>query len=311
MNIDPFFDTKLETTTANQIFNSKVGLLGFFVCSFDTTCGLKILFSYPSKLQNDQNEINILKTHCVWKIENIPLRIDLRISEFVYSALQLQDPLGKEKITGSNLPFYGIVIKIWKDSNPLPTQLLVEFKKAIEAGIDSGFNLLYKRKRIASNPIKRREYKELSEKAVGIEQFLKDSWKKFVNKLNVDQESSTTNLKHLPDPMKIETSLCAQDLFKQKITMRILTTEETSNRLIVVLVNQSENLHDVLIHVSKRTEFFSEPVWEQELEEWPLKEDLILEFDKSDEIENYLIKISSRKTTIDIKSLEVGTSVAV
>ena len=78
---------------------------------------------------------------------------------------------------------------------------------------------------------------------------------------------------------------------------------------MVILINQSEYLRDVLIQVSRRTEFFSEPIWEQELGEWPLKEDLILEFPRSNEVENYLIRISSKKTTIDIKSLEVGTAI--
>jgi len=96
-------------------------------------------------------------------------------------------------------------------------------------------------------------------------------------------------------------------LFKQRITMRILPSEETGG-LMVILINQSEHLRDILIQISKRTEFFSEPIWEQELEEWPLKEDLILEFPRSDTTENYLIKISSKRTTIDIKSLEVGTA---
>ncbi|UCE14921.1 MAG: hypothetical protein JSV04_07005 [Candidatus Heimdallarchaeota archaeon] len=311
MNIDPFFETKHDKITTKESFDSKVGIIGFFLCSFDTTSGLQILFSHPSKLQNEKNETNILKTHCVWKIENIPLRIDLKFSEFIYSAFQLQDPLETEKFISFDRPLYGIVIKKWKDSNPLPTRNMVEFKTIIETGIGSDLSLLYKRKIVASNPIRRREYKELSKKTASLEQFLKDSWKKFVNQLEDDQGSSTENLEHLPDPTKIETSLCAQDLFKQKISMRILSPEEDSNRLMVVLVNQSESLQDVLIHVSKRTEFFSEPVWEQELDNWPLKEDLILEFDKSDEVEKYLIKISSRKTTIDIKSLEVGTSVPV
>jgi hypothetical protein len=309
MNIDPFFETSIKTSPDKQTFDAKVGLIGFFLCSFDTTHGLQILFSYPTKLQNDRNEINILKTHCVWKIENVPLRIDLKFSEFVYSAFQLQRP---EETHAEDNTIYGIVIKNWKDIKPIPNETFLNFKTTMEKKISSHLDLLYNRERLESNPIRKREYKELLKQTDKIEQELKSIWKKFSGRVTEKRSTHTTEI--IPTPVSssmapIETTLCAYDLFKQKITMRVLPSEETGG-LMVILINQSEYLRDVLIQVSRRTEFFSEPIWEQELEEWPLKEDLILEFPRSDAIENYLIRISSKKTTIDIKSLEVGTVTA-
>ncbi|MFX1505390.1 MAG: hypothetical protein ACFFDC_04660 [Promethearchaeota archaeon] len=310
MNIDPFFETSIKTSPDKQTFDAKVGLIGFFLCSFDTTHGLQILFSYPAKLQNDKNEINILKTHCVWKIENVPLRIDLKFSEFVYSAFQLQRP--KEEPQTEDNVIYGIVIKNWKDTKPIPNETFLNFKTNMEKKISSHLDLLYNCERLESNPIRKREYKELLKQTTKIEQELKSIWKKFCGRVTEKRSIQTTEI--IPATVStsmapIETALCAYDLFKQKITMRVLPSEETGG-LMVILINQSENLRDVLIQVSRRTEFFSEPIWEQELEEWPLKEDLILEFPRSDRIENYLIRISSKKTTIDIKSLEVGTATA-
>ncbi|MFX1282046.1 MAG: hypothetical protein ACFFB5_00260 [Promethearchaeota archaeon] len=309
MNIDPFFETNIKTTPNKQTFVSKVGLIGVFLCSFDTTYGLQILFSIPSKLQHDQNEINILKTHCVWKIENVPLRIDLKFSEFVYSAFQLQTT-SQEITPPKDQPIYGIVIKNWKDINPIPNEVYLDFKTTLESSIASELGLLYKRERLESNPIKKKEYKKLVKLTEKTERQLKSMWKKFCIRIGEKIDTFTTEI--IPSPVNssmvpIETSQCAQELFKQKITMRILSSEDTGG-LMVILVNQSEHLKDVLIQVSRRTEFFSEPIWEQELEDWPLKEDLILEFPRSDVVENYLIRISSRKTTIDIKSLEVGTA---
>jgi hypothetical protein len=309
MNIDPFFETSIKASPDKQTFDAKVGLIGFFLCSFDTTHGLQILFSYPTKLQNDRNEINILKTHCVWKIENVPLRIDLKFSEFVYSAFQLQRP---EETHAEDNTIYGIVIKNWKDTKPIPNETFLNFKTSMEKKISSHLDLLYNRERLESNPIRKREYKEILKQTAKIELELKSIWKKFSNRVTEKRSIHTTEI--IPAPVSpsmapIETTLCAHDLFKQKITMRVLPSEETGG-LMVILINQSEYLRDVLIQVSRRTEFFSEPIWEQELEEWPLKEDLILEFPRSDTIENYLIRISSKKTTIDIKSLEVGTVTA-
>ncbi len=311
MNIDPFFETYIKTTADKQTFDSKVGLIGFFLCSFDTTNGLQILFSYPSKLQHEQNEINILKTHCIWKIENVPLRIDLKFSEFVYSAFQLQTS-SQEGTPAKNTPNFGIVIKNWKDiENPISTKTFLDFKNTLELKIGSDLELLYKREKLESNPIRKREYNELVTKTEKIERKLKNTWEKFGSR--VSERIKTSPKEIIPNPVNssmvpIETSLCVQDLFKQKINMRVLSSKDTGG-LMVILVNQSEYLRDVLIQVSRRTEFFSESIWEQELGEWPLKEDLILEFPRSDEVENYLIRISSKKTTIDIKSLEVGTAI--
>ncbi|MFX0016604.1 MAG: hypothetical protein ACFFB2_16265 [Promethearchaeota archaeon] len=311
MNIDPVFDTDIEPATDKQTFDSKVGLIGFFLCSFDTTHGLRILFSYPSKLKKNQNEINILKTHCVWKIENVPFRIDLKFSEFVYSAIQLQEDSQEGSLSTIDHPLYGIVIKKWKDSDPIPVKAFVDLKTTINSDIGSDLEILYQREKLALNPIKKREHDELLKKAVEIELSLKNIWKKFVYGINKNIEPFSTEI--IPSRVNssmipVETSLCAQDLFKQKITMRVLPTEENKNRLMVVLINQSENLYDIRIHVSRRTEFFSETIWEHKLEEWPLKEDIILEFSKSDVIGKYLIKITSRNTTIDIKSLEIAST---
>ncbi len=311
MNNDPFFETTIKTTPNEQTFDSKAGLIGFFLCSFDTTHGLQILFSYPSKLQQDKNEINILKTHCVWKIENVPLRIDLKFSEFVYSAFQLQTT-SQEGTPAKDTPIYGIVIKKWKDINPIPNKAFSDFKTTLELKIGSDLKLLYKREKIETNPIRKREYKELVTQTIKIEQKLKTIWKQFGRSMSEKNGIFKTEITLSPvssSMAPIETSYCAQDMFKQKIIMRALPSEDTGG-LLVILINQSEFLRDVLIQVSRRTEFFSEPIWEQELEEWPLKEDLILEFPKSEDVENYLIKISSRKVTIDIKSLKVGTAIA-
>jgi hypothetical protein len=293
MNIDPFFETNIKTSPKKHSFDSKAGLIGFFLCSFDTTYGLQILFSYPSKLQHDTNEINILKTHCIWKIDSVPLRIDLKFSEFVYSAFQLQTTLHKG-IPAKNIPVYGIVIKNWKDTNPIPNKVFFDFKTVFESKIRKDLYLLYQREILESNPIRKKDYKELVKQTVDIEQKIKTMWEQFSRQ--VSEQMGTFPTEVIPSSISssmapIETSLCAQDFFKQKITMRILP---------------SENLRDVLIQVSRRTEFFSEPIWEQELEEWPLKEDLILEFPKSDTVEHYLVRISSKKTTIDIKSLDIG-----
>ena len=82
-SINPFSDlTNKKSDFDEQISASRTGLLAFFLCSFDTTRGLQILFSSPKKLPHGNDELDILKTHCVWKIEKTPLRIDLKFSDY-------------------------------------------------------------------------------------------------------------------------------------------------------------------------------------------------------------------------------------
>ncbi len=310
MESDPFFNLNQAITTEKHSFETKVGLIGFFLCSFDTTNGLQILYSYPPQLKKDRNEIDILKTHCIWKIERIPLRIDLKFSEFIYSAFQFHDPSQDEVLASIGSPLYGIVLKFWKDNNFINTTSLIEFKSRIEEK-SSDLELLYKYKLLASNPIRRSEFRELSKKTNQIKHVLEDLWLDFGNRQTEIKDSFEliTHLKTDFSPIPSESAQCATGLFKKKISMRTISSKENPNNITVILVNQIENLNDVQIHVSRSSEFFSEIIWEQKLGEWPIKEDLILEFPKSETIQHYLIKISSRGTKVAIKSLEVGLAI--
>ncbi|MHA2225592.1 MAG: hypothetical protein ACXAC8_10340 [Candidatus Hodarchaeales archaeon] len=310
MEIDPFFKLNQAITTEKHTFESKVGLIGFFLCSFDITNGLQILYSFPPNMKKNQDEINILKTHCIWKIERIPLRIDLKFSEFIYSAFQFHDPSQDEVLASTENPLYGIVLKIWKDNNFINTTSLMEFKSTLEEK-SSDLELLYKCKILASNPIKRGEFRELSKKTGQIKHVLEDIWFDFCKRQTELKDSFelVTQLTTDFSPLPTESAQCATGLFKKKISMRTLPSEENPDKITVILANRIENLNDVQIHVSQNSEFFSESIWEQKIGEWPVKEDLILEFPKSETIQHYLIKISSRGTTVAIKSLEIGLAI--
>ncbi|MFX0174503.1 MAG: hypothetical protein ACFE9L_21710 [Candidatus Hodarchaeota archaeon] len=308
MNSDPFFEIDVATVADKELYMFDSLLLGFFVCSFDHTHGVQILYSYPTKMQNDSNELNILRTHCIWKMERIPLRIDLKFSEFVYSAFQL-DYTSQENVSKhEEAPQFVTVLKLWKSGKKIPSRIFLEFKTNLESDFHNDLNLLYKRNKLALNPIKKREFRDLLKSTREIENKLLTLWRKF--------ETQVSDYKvPLNDRTQAETSsettikeeVCPTDLFKKKIDIRTFTLEENMKQLMVVLTNQWQDLEDVRIHVSKNTDFFSETHWQQRLEEWPFKEELILEFSKSDVVQNFLIKISSNKTTIAILSLEVSS----
>ncbi|MHA1966279.1 MAG: hypothetical protein ACW964_00630 [Candidatus Hodarchaeales archaeon] len=309
MSIDPFSDLTSKKSDVNeQISASKTGLLAFFLCSFDTTRGLQILFSSPRKLQKNRDELDILKTHCVWKIEKIPLRIDLKFSDFIYSAFQLHGLLEEEITATKEKPLYGIVFKILKDSIQIPIETLNDFKFKIELEEGSNLSTLSKQKLLESNPIKRKKYKLLTDKSINIHKHLEYMWKEFKNQI-IDSMGQSFEVETLSSDnfalLPTEVNYCSTDYFKRKIAMRTATTIENPDQLLVMLLNQTEKLKDVIIQVSKVIDLFSETIWVQEVPEWPLKEELVLEFSKSDIDENYLIKITSRRRTIDIKSLEL------
>ncbi len=309
MNLDPFSknSTLLEKTTKSHTFSPS--LIGFYLCSFDTTFGLQILYSIPTNLRKSSEEHDILKTHYIWKVEHNPMRIDLKISEFVYSALQLHGSNShKQDVTTTvEKPIFGIVLKIWKDGDSVHPDSLDQFRDDLQENYLSDIELLYKRQILKLNPTKRRKYLELTGKADEIGKALTIVWENLGNTISKTKpffasqdlsiSSSSIHAFSQESPRK--------NLYKNPITMRILHTEERGEEVLVILVNQLETLEEVKIKVSKKTEFFSENLWEQDLEEWPLKEDLILEFPRSTNLEGYMIKITSKNQTIAIKSLDI------
>jgi hypothetical protein len=311
MTFDPFFDVNVATTADLPTRHVHSVLIGFFLCSFDNINGVQILYSSPAKLRKDLNELSVLKTHCIWKMEKIPLRIDLRFSEFNYSAFQL-DINQHYSFTDIEQPIFVVVLKIWKAGKKIPARRFFEFKTNLEQSFSKDTQLLYKHNILAKNPTRKREFRELSSKMSNIEKKLKKLWKNFEEQidkyyfLHNGQLEDEVNISPIPK----EEGICTKDLFKVRIRMRTIATDENPNHLILVLINQGEDLEDVRIQVSKSTDFFSETHWEQRLEIWPRKEEIFLEFFKDDEIQKYLIKVSSHETTVTIKSLEVGKSIS-
>ncbi|MHA2093406.1 MAG: hypothetical protein ACW98F_02065 [Candidatus Hodarchaeales archaeon] len=307
MEIDPFStnSTMLEKSTKTHSFSSS--LIGFYLCSFDTTHGLQILYSIPAKLRKNTEEHNILKTHYIWKVEHIPMRIDRKISEFVYSAFQLHQTNAQRMGTTFEKPIFGVVLKIWKDGEFIHPEELIHFRDDLQTTHWEDIETMYQRQILKLNPTKRRKYLQLSEKAVEIGEALQSDWENLGNKISDSRTFLTSQNLSIP---KSSLQSSAQEspeksLFKDPITMRVLKVEESSEEVLVILINQMATLEEVKIRVSKKTEFFSESLWEQNLEEWPTKEDLILEFPRSSKLESYMLKISSKNQTVAIKSLDI------
>ncbi|MHA1330919.1 MAG: hypothetical protein ACTSR2_07570, partial [Candidatus Hodarchaeales archaeon] len=185
--------------------------------------------------------------------------------------------------------------------------LMIELKSVIEEKLGPQIILLHKKKKLKSNPLKRKEYKEIKEKVRPVEELLRKHWNFFVAQYQIlwtTTKSKSEGEERTSEKTTHDAHMKESGLFKPKIKMRIYNDEEPG-KVLVILANESKDITDVLIHVSKRTEFFSETIWEQKLAVWPSKEDIILEFNKSNEQQNFLIKISSKKNTITIKSLDI------
>ena len=305
MNIDPFFDVNFELDSKHNQLNSNVGVVGFFLCAFDTIKGLQILFASPESLSESQAELSILKTHCIWKLDDIPIRIDLKFSEFVYSAFQLHPSIQK---SSDNDVLYGVVLKLWKDNNPLDADAIYRFKTTLENDFKSDFDIIYKSKQLESNPVVRRKFNELQPKVREIKRSIIEKWEEFKGSLTQILSTPPKSILPTSDSNLIpsDAGVCVRDFFKDRIKLRIMELEENPDQLLVALENQSENLTDVKISISRSSDFFGEKVWEEEIKIWPMKEDLLLEFDKGTELERFLIKITSRNSTIAMKSIELN-----
>ena len=306
MNVDPFSFNSSMVEKEPQV-QSHSSLIGFYICSFDISQGLQILFSYPSKLKANQDEISTLKTHFIWRFEYIPIRIDLKFSEFIYSGFQLHTSPSEDIVATVNDPLFGVILKLWKDGPFIPQELLDEFKKDLQELHWNDINILFKKQSLSSNPSQRRQYKKLLPEAERVEKSLKTAWKSFQGKITLANIPLQVN-SQIQDSSEIRSDKGESpiDLFKRKITMRIVSIKD-SDQIFVILVNNGKLLKEVNITVSKHTDFFSEILWQQSVDQWPMKEDLVLEFQKSNVITNYLVKISSKNRTIAMKSLMIDS----
>ncbi|MHA1974121.1 MAG: hypothetical protein ACTSW1_14070 [Candidatus Hodarchaeales archaeon] len=303
MYLDPFFSDKSEGEKHADMDLTNSSNLSMFLCLFDVVQGLQVFFSVPDKLKEDKDEINILKTHCIWKIDKIPMRIDLKFSNYTYAAYLLNINPENGGKSGTNDIIYGLVIKLPKKVNVSENTLMIELKSVIEEKLGPQIMLLHMKNKLKSNPLKRKEYKELKAKTRPVEELLKKHWNFFVTQYQILNQA-TKNKEEDKEKQTNNTPLKKPGLFKPKIKMRVYHDQEP-DKILVILGNDGKDITDVLIHVSKRTEFFSETIWEQKLAVWPSKEDIILEFHKSDQKQNFLIKISSKKNTLTIKSLDI------
>ena len=116
-----------------------------------------------------------------------------------------------------------------------------------------------------------------------IEQSIKELWKTFNNKIFNYQITRGSVQEDIDDStLFLRRNRRTQEaFFQERISLNIVETEEIPNIFLVILINHLDHLYNVSIEVSKRTDFFSEIMWEQTLEEWPIKEELILEFPHS------------------------------
>ncbi|WP_455142117.1 hypothetical protein [Candidatus Hodarchaeum mangrovi] len=306
MKRDPFFDREVADFDDSILSRTPLKPPSFFLCSLDNIDGLLLLYSIPPHLKDDQNEKNILKTHSIWKIDDIPIRVDLKITNYIYAAVLLNENLQSD-YKNLNQRIYAIIIKLSK-TQQIENTFLLSLKKKIEEIVSVNIDLLHKREKYTSNPLKKQFFLKNALKIARLNRQFEEAWLTFI--FNLSQSSNKKTSTTLPEEIIEEKSSdiikYSTPLYKQKISMRTFSTDDDPGHILVILFNEKNiDLKDVLIHVSKRSEFFSETVWEQKLDLWPQKEDIILDFTQSDEIQNYLIKVSSRKTTIAIKSLKI------
>jgi hypothetical protein len=302
MNDDPFSFNVSKVEKEPQI-RSESSFIGFYICSFDTSHGLQVLYTYPSKLKDNREEVNTLKTHYIWNFEYIPVRIDLKFSEFVYSGFQLHNEDSPNVIATVEKPLFGVILKLWKDGQPIPSEILKDFIKDLQELHWDDINLLFKYQSLSLIPSQRRKYKMLFPEVQRADKDFRTTWKTLMSKISFSKvELRLQNSKIEQNSLMSDKKGTTEGFFKRKITMRVVSIKD-SDQIFVILFNNGKELQDVTITVSKSTDFFSEPLWQQSVDQWPTKEDLILEFQRSNIITNYLIKISSKNRTIAMKSL--------
>jgi hypothetical protein len=231
----------------------------------------------------------------------------LKFSEFIYSGFQLHKSSSQDIVATVKDPLFGVILKLWKDGPFIPPDLINEFKKYLQEEHWDAIKLLFRQQSLSSNPSRRREYKKLLPDIQRVEKSLKTAWKSFQGRLSHAKVTQETKIGMInSNAIQSSKGISPIDLFKRKITMRIVSIKD-SDQIFVILFNNGKLLKEVSITVSKHTDFFSEILWQQSVDLWPTKEDLVLEFQRSNVITNYLVKITSKNRTIAVKSLMIDS----
>ncbi|MBD3227060.1 MAG: CBS domain-containing protein [Candidatus Lokiarchaeota archaeon] len=319
---------------------SKKSVYYVFLCYFDEKRGHLPLYTYPNNLKFDEEELKIIKIHSIWFLDaglsdNLQ-HVDLDYHDRIYLAIKFTGKSWREKtragLDKQTPETYVLILSVPKQFSFLGADLLMNLYSKIKEYSDELYILI--KKEIASyKVIKSKKDKTLIKEGNLIEEELNKICENLLPNIpEVDQLESLASaemkknqklaylfLKELSEspeskPRKFEISVDEdrkkedqedRAVFVKPIIIKSIKTIDNNNKLELTLKNQSKNLRDIRIQISRVQEFFETSSWETSIDIWLTNEELVFTYPISNEDEKFQVKVENKQDSTKLLSKEI------
>ncbi|MHA1248685.1 MAG: CBS domain-containing protein [Candidatus Helarchaeota archaeon] len=335
------FFFKSEESQRQQIntkIKTKEPIYNVFLCYFDEARGHLPIFTYPAYLKNDENELRIIKIHSIWFLDTTDSvqHIDLEYHDKIYLALKFLGKSWREKtragLDKDTPETYVLILSIDKQYAFLGSDLLMSLYSKINQYKDELY-ILIKKELASYKVIKTEKDKTIIKEGMLIEEELTKYCETLLPQLpnnleNVEDiiSAETRNnqklaylflneisQKHPSEPRKFEISVDdkgaiakeKRNLFVKPIIIKSIETIDGNQKLQLILKNQTHNLKNIRIQISKIEEFFETSSWETTIDIWYANEELVFKYPITDVNDKFQINVESLSDGVKLLSKEI------
>ncbi|MHA1312235.1 MAG: CBS domain-containing protein [Candidatus Helarchaeota archaeon] len=316
---DSNYDIPLKTK--NPIYN-------VFLCYFDEARGHLPLYTYPEHLKCDENIIKIIKIHSIWfldtNLKDDLQHVDLEYHNRLYLALKFLGKSWREKsragLEKETPETYVLILSVPKQFSFLGSELIMNLYSKIQKYKDELY-ILIKKEHASYKVIKSEKDLTIIKEGKVIEEELNKCCKSLLPEIPEDlnkiesitsaetrknQKLAYLFLKELSqtppsEPRKFEISVGNnldkkrddRNLFIKPIIIKSIETIEGNQKLQIILKNQTKNLRNIRIQISRIEEFFETSSWETTIDIWFANEELIFKYPITDINEKFQLNVEN------------------
>ena len=297
-----------------------------FLCYFDEARGHIPLYTFPSELKYDENELRIIKIHSIWFLDSESQEdlshVDLEYGEKQYLAMKFKGKSWRTKnragIEKGSPETYVLIMSLPREYAFLGSDLLISLYSKIKEFADNLY-ILIKAEIASKKVIKSEKDKTIIQEGSAIESDLQRVCVKLLPNLSPD----VSTLKSLVSAETRKQEKLAYLLFQDMVTkppekprefqisidnnnsreskakyfikiVKIVNIElsPTNDKLKLTVKNFKDDLKNIKIQISQVKSFFETSNWETTVDTWYGGEELVFQYPITDFEVIFQIKIS-------------------
>ncbi|NHI92196.1 MAG: CBS domain-containing protein [Candidatus Lokiarchaeota archaeon] len=287
-----------------------------FLCYFDEARGHLPLYTFPSELKYDENELRIIKIHSIWFLdseaqENLS-HVDLEYGDKIYLAMKFKGKSWRTKnragLEEDTPETYVLIISLPREYSFLGSDLLISLYSKIKDLSDSMY-ILIKAELASKKVIKNEKDKTIIQEGIAIENDIQKVCGKLLPNLSPDvgalkslvsaETRKQEKLAYLlfqdminktPEKTReFEISIDNNKLqenkrkfFVKKVKIVNVELSPTNDRLKLTIKNFDDDLKNIKIQISQVKSFFETSSWETSVDTWYSGEELVFQYPITD-----------------------------